>query len=309
MPLNTSVNIQPNDPQAFNHPSIRKKWIQNLIDLLHLSLLKGDTARAKRAWAILVRCREVNWRSRWYWGLLILSSTSSSTEYDSTQSQNRDVERWLNGLRVSAREEDKPSLLHALVLHLIKSGQYRQAYDQLETYLSSYPFLLSAPLHTYAGLLSFYLAQPSSLRPNPNGLPSSSSFNDRMALREHIERSSSLSSSPPLRNIDHLPPDGAGMRQAKGWFVKALAIDANDEVAKQFIDLIDNPDRKGIDEDDNSDDEKLDESDQSMEDDRPLSDSETEASEHDESDDSEIEGGVSEKEEGSVDDESSDASW
>jgi len=31
-------------------------------------------------------------------------------------------------------------------------------------YLPSYPYILSAPLHTYAGLLAFYLAQPISRR-------------------------------------------------------------------------------------------------------------------------------------------------
>ncbi|WVQ63239.1 uncharacterized protein L199_001390 [Kwoniella botswanensis] len=318
MPLNTSSNIQPNDPRAFKHPSIRKRWIQNLIDLLHFSLLKGDIERAKRAWSILVRCREVNWKSRWYWGLLILSSSSSSTSNDGyeSQSQGREVERWLNGLRVSAREEDKPSLLHALVLHLIKSGQYRHAYDQLETYLSSYPFLLSGPLHTYAGLLSFYLAQPPSLRLDGQSLPISSSFHDKQALRQHLsaevelERSSrsSLSSSPPLRPIDHdhLPADAAGLRTARGWFVKALEIDKTDQVSRQFIDLIDNPDKKGINDDDESDEEELhriEDSDQSMEDPQSVSDTENEVEESD-SEYGSIEEGLSErdildKEEGS----------
>ncbi|WWC98638.1 hypothetical protein V866_005531 [Kwoniella sp. B9012] len=327
MPLNTSSNIQPNDPKAFQHPSIRKRWIQNLIDLLHFSLLKGDIERAKRAWSILVRCREINWKSRWYWGLLILSSSSStSNDGFESQSQGREVERWLNGLRVSAREEDKPSLLHALVLHLIKSGQYRHAYDQLETYLSSYPFLLSGPLHTYAGLLSFYLAQPPSLRFHGQSLPNSSSFHEKQALRQHLsvelelERSSrsSLSSSPPLRPIDHqhLTADAAGLRTARSWFVKALEIDKTDQVARQFIDLIDNPDKKGINDDDESDEEELhrmEDSDQSMEDPQSLSDTENEVEESDSEDGSKedglSEGDISDKEEGSdQDDESGDKS-
>ncbi|OCF78565.1 hypothetical protein I204_00505 [Kwoniella mangroviensis CBS 8886] len=315
MPLNTASNIQPNDTKAFQHPSIRKRWIQNLIDLLHFSLLKGDIERAKRAWSILVRCREVNWKSRWYWGLLILSSSSSTSNggFD-PQSQGREVERWLNGLRVSAREEDKPSLLHALVLHLIKSGQYRHAYDQLETYLSSYPFLLSGPLHTYAGLLSFYLAQPPSLRSDGQSLPISSSFNDKQALRRRLsaevelERSSrsSLSSSPPLRPIDHqhLTADAAGLRTARSWFVKALEIDKTDQVARQFIDLIDNPDKKGINDDDESDEEELhrmEDSDQSMEAPQSLSDTENEVEDNDSEDgsmqDGTSEGDISDKEE------------
>ncbi|WWC72500.1 uncharacterized protein I206_106462 [Kwoniella pini CBS 10737] len=235
MPYNSQFNIQPNDDKAFDQPSIRKKWIQNLINLLHTCLLNGEITRAKRAWSILVRCREVNWKSRWYWGLLILSHDISFTlneVNEATQpiafSQNygdksKDIERWLNSLRVFAKEEDKPSLLHALILHLIKSGQYRQAYDQLETWLSSYPYLLSGPLHTYAGLLSFYLAQP------PSARIENQISND--------DRSSSTSPSPSFAQ----QVDIGGLRQARGWFAKALEIDETDQIAIQFISIIDNP--------------------------------------------------------------------
>ena len=68
--------------------------------------------------------------------------SSGQTEYE-----GREVERWLKGVRVSAREVDvgricpacdsadlkKPSLLHALILHLIKHERFRQALDELET--------------------------------------------------------------------------------------------------------------------------------------------------------------------------------
>ncbi|WWC65128.1 uncharacterized protein I303_107742 [Kwoniella dejecticola CBS 10117] len=264
MPHDSRLIIRPNDNAAFIHPSIRKKWIQNLVDLLHTCLLKGDIPRAKRAWSILVRCREVNWKSRWYWGLLILSSDSSAQApggYESTigsGDKSKDVQRWLNSLRVFAKEEDKPSLLHALVLHLIKAGQHRQAYDQLETWLSSYPYLLSGPLHTYAGLLSFYLAQPASTK-----LSSRTQHQD--TRRSSSVSGSSRASSPPAFTPQ---ADPAALRQARGWFVKALEIDQTDEVAKQFIALIDNPNQ----EDGADSDEESDRGDQSR---GGLSDSET----------------------------------
>ena len=151
--------------------SIRKVYIQNLTDLLHICLTRGDVVRAKRAWSILVsdpclsnnrvslmaqiRCREVDWRSRWQWGLLCLNaSTSTETQLTSTfQSEwydGRVAEKWLRSVRVSAREAEvcasfrllgmemglivqKPSLLHALVLHLIKHDRHRAALDELDT--------------------------------------------------------------------------------------------------------------------------------------------------------------------------------
>ena len=109
---------------------IRKIYIQKLTDLLHICLLRNETERARRAWGILVRprfdlesstgcschfqirCREVDWKSRWYWGLELLSAVSRGDETQTTvlpstsRSQPDDVERWLKGLRIKAREED-----------------------------------------------------------------------------------------------------------------------------------------------------------------------------------------------------------
>lgn len=111
---------------------LRHAYIHSLANLLHACLLRGDIDRAKRAWAILVsivhvsldmyllmrawqiRCREVDWRARWQWGLLFLSSGSSdavqNTQASMYASQAEDdyrqAERWINTLRVSARMED-----------------------------------------------------------------------------------------------------------------------------------------------------------------------------------------------------------
>jgi len=105
-----------------------------------------------------IRCREVAWKSRWYWGLRILNADTAHEFHEQsaaartgarsgaapTQSQilgtyqasnypGREIEKWLTGLRISAREEEKPALLHAVVLHLIRWGRYRSALDELET--------------------------------------------------------------------------------------------------------------------------------------------------------------------------------
>jgi RNA polymerase I-specific transcription initiation factor RRN11 len=174
--------------------SIRKAYIQNLTDLLHVCLLRRDTIRARRAWSILVsqstkkwaeltrqiRCREIDWRSRWYWGLECLnaaSSTTSNSQLGQSQlrsdDEGREVEKWLKGVRVSAKEVDvrqtnifyaelttqKPSLLHALVLHLIKHERFRQALDELETYVYS-QLLRSATNACSSFQISHFLSVP-----------------------------------------------------------------------------------------------------------------------------------------------------
>ncbi|KAK4686329.1 RNA polymerase I-specific transcription initiation factor RRN11, partial [Tremellales sp. Uapishka_1] len=228
--------------------SIRRIYIQNLTDLLHVCLLRGEVERAKRAWAILIRCREVDWKSRWYWGLELLSATSDGLRSNSqllSQEGGRDTERWLVSLRIASKEHDKPALLHALVLHLINNHRHRAALDELETYLPSVPYLLSAPLHTYAGLLAFYLAQPPSARAAP--APAARSSRESTA--------SSTSTAGPLTEHSSVagkePLNASLVRQARGWFGKAVGIDANEEVAAEFIRLIDNP----VEEDDSADEQ------------------------------------------------------
>jgi hypothetical protein len=39
---------------AYRPTGVRKLHIQNLVDLLHACLLRGELDRARRAWAILV---------------------------------------------------------------------------------------------------------------------------------------------------------------------------------------------------------------------------------------------------------------
>lgn len=46
-------------------PSAARVHIRRVLDVLHVSIGRRDTARARRAWSILARCEEVNWRALW----------------------------------------------------------------------------------------------------------------------------------------------------------------------------------------------------------------------------------------------------
>ena len=50
----------------------RKVHIRRLYDILQLSIQRHDVQRAKRAWSILARCKEINWLTMWRTGLHIL---------------------------------------------------------------------------------------------------------------------------------------------------------------------------------------------------------------------------------------------
>jgi len=59
--------------------------------------------------------------------------------------------------------ENREDIIKELVLHLILAGSHREALEELELYLPSFPYQDNPILHTYAGLISLYLAQPSLL--------------------------------------------------------------------------------------------------------------------------------------------------
>jgi RNA polymerase I specific initiation factor len=53
----------------------RKIHIRRLYDAFQLFIARRDLARAKRAWAILVRCKEIDWSVMWTTGLQLLGDT------------------------------------------------------------------------------------------------------------------------------------------------------------------------------------------------------------------------------------------
>lgn len=59
----------------------RKIHIRRLYDTLQLCILRRDITRARKAWAILVRCKEVHWKALWRTGVLLLDES----DYDLDQ--------------------------------------------------------------------------------------------------------------------------------------------------------------------------------------------------------------------------------
>jgi hypothetical protein len=126
--------------------------------------------------------------------------------------------------------------MHALILHLIRQKQYREALDELETYLTSYPYLLSGPLHTYAGMLAFYLAQPADLR--GEGLGAEAGGPGGIGVAGRGDGGSDSSSPPPRATSGTVQvADVSLVRQARVWFVKAQDI-GRDEVAAEFVRIV-----------------------------------------------------------------------
>ena len=54
----------------------RKVHIRRLFDVLQLSIHHGYFQKARRAWAILMRCKELDWRLMWRTGVLLVDERS-----------------------------------------------------------------------------------------------------------------------------------------------------------------------------------------------------------------------------------------
>lgn len=58
----------------------RKVHIRRLYDILQLSIQRHQFQRAKRVWAILVHCKEIDWKGLWHVGLHILSEDTTNED-------------------------------------------------------------------------------------------------------------------------------------------------------------------------------------------------------------------------------------
>ncbi|KAF7432926.1 hypothetical protein PC9H_004870 [Pleurotus ostreatus] len=137
--------------------SARKVHIRRLHDLLHLLIQRRDNERARLAWSILARCKEADWMVMWSTALLILSNESPS-------SNTRDESRSIEFLRIMMLQypNDREAILQELIISLINASKYQEALSELDLYLPTFPYQENPMLHMFAGMLSLYLAQPTS---------------------------------------------------------------------------------------------------------------------------------------------------
>ncbi len=94
----------------------RKVHIRRLFDVLHLCIQRHDWPRARRAWAILARCKEVDWKTLWRTGLLLLGEGDATT--DSNETDGDKVGFLTVMMRQFPEEVSVPVQLHPSVQYL-----------------------------------------------------------------------------------------------------------------------------------------------------------------------------------------------
>lgn len=130
----------------------RRIHIRRLYDILHLSLQQQDMARARRAWAILARCNEVNWKNLWTLSVGLLDRHVNDVESTPTKVD------YLKAMMLQHPDE-REKILTELIHFYILADRHRDALDELEFCLPSFPYHDNPTLHLYAGLCCMFNAQ------------------------------------------------------------------------------------------------------------------------------------------------------
>ncbi|TFY71413.1 hypothetical protein EVG20_g1595 [Dentipellis fragilis] len=199
----------------------RKVHLRRLYDVFQLTLQRGDLPRARRAWAILVRCKEVSWRDMWRSSLAVVGVGDAGMDADGTGAAKEKRVEFLRVLLLQHPEE-REGILQEMVLLLIMSGKHREALDELELYLPSFPFQDNPVLHIYAGLICLYLAQPEPDAGTPDeksGTDTDVPFNP-ILLRDaqgHLERAKLLDPENVVAQafLEKIPSFALGSQQLK----------------------------------------------------------------------------------------------
>ncbi|KAH8118618.1 hypothetical protein DFH11DRAFT_688760 [Phellopilus nigrolimitatus] len=169
------------ESSQFNALTSRKYHIQRLNDILLLAIERSDLPRARRAWAILARCKEFDWKTKWRTSMLLQDPGSGQSPQTA---RNRNLEL-LKKLRRHLPNEQE-SILQEIVLRLADAGEFREALDELDLYLPSFPYQDNAVLHSYAGLMSLSLATEVSFEESNS---QNTSVNLLRDARRHFNRS------------------------------------------------------------------------------------------------------------------------
>ena len=153
-------------PNLRNADSARKVTIRRLYDVCMHSLCLGDTARARKAFGILLRCKEFDWKDSWSLAIYMLNAHDperddafflSQVEHlrslmlqDPTQVSYTSSAHVRTSL-IPQREE----LLNEVLQVLVQNGRYAEALDEIELSVA----------------LTIYYEPPLSLIPPPDIFP------------------------------------------------------------------------------------------------------------------------------------------
>ncbi|CCJ30238.1 unnamed protein product [Pneumocystis jirovecii] len=139
--------------------STRKRQIEATYTILHLSLLRGDFLRARYAFSILIRCREVYLYDIWDLGLEILRHF----EFDQQETYLKHLIVFYQASTYSSSLKDDTfstqEFLRALVLLYIEKREFQKLLDMLEDYLLSAPYSENAVFYQYAGMAALELSR------------------------------------------------------------------------------------------------------------------------------------------------------
>lgn len=121
--------------------------IRRLYDVIQLSIQRDEYLRARRAFGILARCKEIKWKDLWKLALLLLAD---SEELPTSKDGSLTRLEFLRMMMLQHREDastlysyfgvdhlplpQRETIFQELVLLLVLTGKYKEALDELQLY-------------------------------------------------------------------------------------------------------------------------------------------------------------------------------
>jgi len=198
----------------------RKAHLRRLFDVLNLCLERNDRVRAQRAWAVLVRCPEVDLRELWTLGLRLMGPSDGWDMYGGSEARRRYL-REMQGFHL----KQSAAILLEYVFQLLAEGRQTDAFAELELYLQSLPYSTDAALHEYAGMLSVSMAT------RPTSAAGHQRLDDEDSLIE-------ISHGHGLEHFLASVRGSPNVDRAVAYFEKALQLDPAAPAARGYLSMI-----------------------------------------------------------------------
>ncbi|KAA1070028.1 hypothetical protein PGT21_002771 [Puccinia graminis f. sp. tritici] len=205
----------------------RKFHIRRLFDLLQLCLLRRQHDQARQIWAVLVRCREVDFAMLWDLGLRVMHLPHPTPLADDST-----IDSHLNYMKAcrNLSDQETAKVLMEYISVLVSVGRLRDALDELQLWLSSLPCSQHAGLHEYAGLVTLSIIPP----PQPPDDPDE--FDPKpLKINEYLEAIS----------------ENVMFGRAKAYFERAQSLDSTCVISPAYLQLMNNCSQAQDDDDEN----------------------------------------------------------
>ncbi|PWN48728.1 hypothetical protein IE53DRAFT_305213, partial [Violaceomyces palustris] len=128
----------------------RDHHLTKVFEIFQLCTLRGDRERAIRALRLILSSHEWRIKESWRFGLEVLSFGKVEVEIGKRLEYLRTLSLKVPSLRIETLMET--------LSELIRSGDFKQAFEEIDLVIHLFPYRNQPFLHFYLGLLTLHLS-------------------------------------------------------------------------------------------------------------------------------------------------------